>query len=425
LNSMSMHYLKSLLAFILLSFQAHAQLENTVNANMIYVDYIESVQFRLESVALSLPIVDLNSRTKLTLEFDDRDGGFKNYLYRVVHCDKDWYFSNLDEIEYLDGFNDEEIDDFGYSTNTYSEYTHYSLTLPNPDLRWLISGNYMLFIYDEDTELPVLSRRFIVTEKVVNATGTISKPQDISKVRTHHEINVTVNHDNLRITRPLGEIFVSVMQNGNTNSAYHNIQGTYTRGNNIHFDDYALQITYPALKEFRSCDIRSLKFRSEFVHSIEQNDYNTNVLMDLDKKRSNKNFHTVPDANGGYIIENNDYGSGDVSSEYANVIFSLEAERPFLEEVYIVGAVSDWKPKEKFRMDYDAERGIYTKDIELKQGYYDYMYGLLNEDGLFEMDPIEGSWYETDNEYQIIVYYRENGGEYDRVLDVAMISYRF
>lgn len=412
--------------------QGISQLEETYNDNRNYIEDIGSVQFYSHSADsireqdyLNPAVIGLGSSQKLRLEFDDRKGGFTNLLYRIVHCDKDWYFSNLNEIEYLEGFNDEEIDNFGYSTNTYSEYTHYSLSLPNDDIRWLISGNYMLFIYEEDTLLPVLSRRFIVVEPSVNLRGTISKPQDISNVRSHHELKLSLNHDNFDINLPLNEIYLTVMQNGNTNSAYHNIQGTFTRGNNVHFEAYSLQLVFPALKEFRSCDIRSLKYRSEFVHSIDQNDYNTNVLMDLDKKRADKHFYTEPDANGGFVIENRDFRFGEVSSEYANVTFSLEAPLPYSEDVYIVGALSNWEAEEKFRMDYDAERGLYTKDVELKQGFYDYMYALLKDDGILAIEDIEGSWYETDNEYQVIVYYRENGSEYDRVLDVGVIKYQF
>jgi len=357
----------------------------------------------------------------LRLEFDDMDGGYKNYTYQVIHCDKDWNRSDLHEIEYIDGFNGEEIDEFAYSVNPYSEYTHYELTIPNDDLNWTISGNYLLIIYDQDMEVSVLTRRFIVTESAARVSALMIKPENLSKLRSHHELKINIDFNGLKIRRPKEELFLTVLQNGNTNSAYTNLAGTFVRQNTLFYDDFD-GVTFPALKEFRNCDVRSLKYRSEFVHSIDQEDGVTHVLLDLGKKRADKHFHTEPDANGGFIIDNKDYGDGDVSGEYVRCIFTLEAEREYDEDVYIVGALSDWKAKEKFKMEYVPTSGLYEKVVVLKQGFYDYMFATQNADGLLEMDVIEGSWYETENDYQLIVYYRAIGGEYDRVIDVTVIN---
>lgn len=404
------------LVVLLLATSLRAQYDGIMYDNHVYVDYVESVQFQLSNKELSLPFIQLGSRERLTLKFDDREGGFKNYTYHLVHCDKDWNLSPLEELEYIDGFNGEEIDEFSYSTNTYSEYTNYQVNIPNDDIRWTISGNYLLIIYDNDIQVPVLTRRFIVTENVVGVGGQMIKPKNLSNLRTHQELEVIVNMKEFKAFRPQEEITVTVMQNGNTNSAYHNLTSNFTRAEFLYFNDFNQQIVFPALKEFRSCDIRSLKYRSEFVHSIEQNDQKTNVLMDLAVKRADKHFHTEPDANGGYIIENRDLGFGDTSSEYAEVIFTLEVDRPYLKDVYIVGSLCDWQPKEKFRLDWDSQNELYTKTISMKQGYYDYMFATLEEDGMLKMEDIEGSWYETENDYQIIAYYRALGGEYDRVI---------
>lgn len=414
-----MKYL-ALTFFLSLSIATSAQFTNIFYNNEIYVDYIESVQFSHRGLSLSLPIIDLRGG-RLFLEFDDREGGFKNYTYHIIHCNKDWQPSPLDEIEYIDGFNGEEIDEFAYSTNGYSDYTHYELALPNDDINWMISGNYLLVIYDQEIEVPVLTRQFIVTESSAVVTGIVSKPENSYKRNTHQELKVNIDLKNLNVRNPQEEIFLTVMQNGNTNSAFVNVQGSYTRNNNLFFDEYD-QLVYPAHKEFRSADVRSLKYRSEFVHSIDQKDGVTNVLLDMGKKRSDKNFHTEPDANGGYIIQNKDTGDGDVRSEYVNVIFTLQAEREYDENVYIIGAFSDWKARDKFKMEYDFARKLYAKTIVLKQGYYDYMYALENQDGLLEMDIVEGSWFETENDYQLIAYYRAFGGEYDRVIGVRVLN---
>lgn len=405
---------------ICLSANVTAQFDNIIYDDYVYVDYIKSVTFSHSRVSTSYPVIDLGSRYqgRLKLAFDDMEGGFKTYLYRIIHCDKDWYPSDIGEIEYLNGFNYEEIDEFAYSANTYSEYTHYELFLPNDDLSWMISGNYLLAIYDEDLEIAVLTRRFMVTESAVDIGQSVIKPKNVRKMNTHQELNITVNYKNFHVSRPLNELYVTVIQNGNWNSAVRNIQGTYERGDAIYFDRYD-NIVFPALKEFRNFDIRSLKYTTEYVNAIEQNDYETNVLLDLNRKRSNRNFATELDANGFFIIDNFDYGDPDVSAEYANVIFTLEAYRKYDDPLYIVGAFSDWQAKEEYLLEYDESRGIYVGTAQFKQGFYDYMFALQDEDGNLDIDRVEGSWYETENDYMVLVYLRSFGGLYDRLLAVS------
>ena len=422
-----MMYIKYLLGLVLICFaqgNASAQNDGIVYENEIYVDYIETVQFGLRANELSLPIIGLdNMSSRLLLEFDDREGGFKNYTYHLLHCDKDWNPSPLEEIEYIDGFNGEEVDDFAYSTNGYSEYTHYEVTLPNDDIKWVISGNYILIIRDADLDIPVLTRRFIVVETQASVQGTMVKPLDLMTIRTNQDMEIALELGDFRVFRPEDEIFVTVMQNGNTNAAYSNLRSNYTKGTALYFDNFNQRVTFPALKEFRFCDIRTLKSRTWTVHSIDQTDNKTTVLMDLGEPRADRHFRTEPDANGAFVIENKDQdGGGKVNGEYVDVVFTLKVERPFLEPVYIVGELSDWRAREKFRMDWDAQSELYTKTVSLKQGYYDYMFAVQQPDGLLAMEVIEGSWYEAENNYQIIVYYRAIGGEYDRVIATSVVK---
>lgn len=413
------HYLLSLLSLVTLVSSLDAQ-EALVYDNHIYKDYIQTVEFSHNNVPLSLPIVDLNSPGVLKLEFDDREGSYLTYLYRIIHCDKDWNPTDLDEIEYLDGFNNEEIDDFANSQNPYSEYTHYELRLPNDDLNWTLSGNYLLVIFEDETEDLILTRRFVVTENAANIAARITKPQNVSKIRTNQDLEVSIDISNVRMANPLTDVYLTVMQNGNWNSSYTNVNPTYQNAGSIFFDEYEI-LTFPALKEFRNFDIRNLRFRGDYVNFIERDEDETRVLLDLGKIRNKTYFDNEPDANGGFIIANEDFGGGDVSGEYASVIFTLES--PWLEEdVFVVGSFNDWRPNEKYRMEYDYDRNLYYKTIPFKQGYYDYMYAVMAEDGKLNINEVEGSWFETENDYLIIAYYRDIGSEYDRVLDVLKIT---
>jgi len=257
--------------------EGQSQYDDLIFDNVVYVDYIESVQFAHRTVELSMPIIDLNSGGTLRLDFDDMEGGYKNYIYKIIHCDKDWYPSQLTEIEYIDGFNNEEVDGFAYSSNAYSEYTHYNILLPNEDIRWTISGNYLLVIIDDDMSIPVLSRRFVVTENAVNTIVNVTKPLNTLKIRSHQELQLNIDYTNIRLDNPRQSIYVTALQNGNWNNGLYNLQGTFEQGTAVFFKEYD-QINFPALKEFRNFDVRTIKSRSQYVHTIEQTDEVTMVM---------------------------------------------------------------------------------------------------------------------------------------------------
>ena len=412
-----------LLGFIVLfSFKSYSQ--DFVYDNAVYVDYIKSVKFSHAGLATSHPIIDFGSRYQgvLELSFDDIEGAFKRYSYKIIHCDRNWYPSpDLNEIDFLQGFNDQDIQEYFYSTNGYSDYTHYRLRIPNDDMGWLISGNYLLLVYDWDLDIPVITRRFMVAENLVNVGAQIIRPRNVRKRDTHQEIILNVSYKNFDINQPRQELSATILQNGNWNSAFMNLRATYERGESIIFDQFDY-ITFPALKEFRNFDIRPLSYTTEFVNSIDQDEYETTVLLDLAKKRYSRNFIYEIDANGFFIIDNERYRDPMVSSEYCNTIFNLQSEYEYDEPVYIVGSFSDWQAKEEFRMEYDPTKKLYLGQAYFKQGYYDYMFALMNEDGSLDIDALEGSWHETENDYQILIYFREFGSLYDRIIAVQNIN---
>lgn len=402
--------------------------QNIIYDNAVYVDYIKTVKLHSAGDSpgsrLTFPTVNLSSNIDgiLKLKFDDMEGGFKEYTYKIIHCDKDWNPSDLQEIEFMEGFNDEEIEDFEFSTNGYSEYTNYNLYLPNDNVRWRISGNFLLVITDREMDVPILTRRFIVNEDAIIINSQMIKPRDVLKINSHHEFKLTVNYQNFDIDQPRLELYTTMMQNDNWNSAKSNLLATYERGESIIIDQYDY-ISFPAIKEFRSFDTRPLSYTTEFVNTIDQNDFETTVLLDLNKLYTHGSPVSEVDANGYFIIDNERFRDPEVSSEYCRVIFNLEHYKELDQDVYIVGAFSDFQARQEYKLDYDHERKLYLGSAYFKQGYYNYMFALKDkETDKADINAIEGSWFETENDYLIIVYYREFGGLYDRILAVQKFN---
>lgn len=389
----------------------------------IYVDYIRSVKFHIEGIYLSYPIIELGGAARVTLSFDDLDGDTKDYFYKVVHCDRDWTPSQLAELEYVEGYTEERIQNFQFSFKTLWPYTHYRLTLPNQDTRFTKSGNYMLFVYDDtyDRQL-VLARRFVVVDPKVSIDPRVLRASQVSKFRTHQEIDFVVNHEQFKIQNPMAEVRATVLQNGRWGNAITDIPPKFIRSNALLFD-HQDKVVFPGGKEFRFLDLRSLRLVSFNVYSVERTNDGFVVQLKFDEPRSGMAYTTFEDLNGNFVIETTDQPDNELSAEYADVVFYLKKDTPYQgSEVYLFGGLTDWTILPEYRMEYDEGLKAYVGQALLKQGYYDYGYATLpttDKKGQApqpDMTEIEGSWHETENQYTILVYYRPFGSRYDQVI---------
>ena len=208
------------LFFLVFSFSLKAQDEVLRYEDWVYKDHIKSVRFHVDGLVLTQPIIDLGSDVALQLSFDDLEGGVKDYVYSVVHCNADWEPSVLAEMEYIDGFAEDRINDWRFSAKTLTPYTHYSLSLPHEDMRLTKSGNYLLKVYESGRQKTLaLTRRFLVVEPLVQITPRMVNTAAVSKLRTHQEIDFLVNYERVPIRAAQQEIRATVLQNGRWDSA--------------------------------------------------------------------------------------------------------------------------------------------------------------------------------------------------------------
>ncbi|MCB0546730.1 MAG: DUF5103 domain-containing protein [Phaeodactylibacter sp.] len=397
------------------------------NENFIYADYIRSVQFHIEGLYLSYPIIELGGAARVTLAFDDLDGDTKDYFYKVVHCDRDWKPSQLAELEYVEGYTEERIQNFQFSFKSLWPYTHYELTLPNQDTRFTKSGNYLLLVYDDtyDRQL-VLARRFVVVDPRVSIDPRVLRASQVSKFRTHQEIDFVVNHEQFKIQNPMAEIRATVLQNGRWDNALTDIAPKFIRANALLFDHQDV-VVFPGGKEFRFLDLRSLRLVSFNVYSVERTDESIIVQLKYDEPRSGQAHTSFKDLNGNFVIETTDQPDNNLSAEYVEAVFYLKKPEPYFgKEVYLFGGLTDWTALPEYRMEYNEQLGAYVGQALLKQGYYDYAYATLplpanNKDKVGQnrqpdITEVEGTWHETENQYTILIYYRPFGSRYDQVI---------
>jgi hypothetical protein len=421
------------------------------NENQILDDQIYSVQLTLKNHPLSFPIVGLNSALgTLVLRFDHMGDEFMDYKYTLEHCNSDWQPSELNYAEYVDGFSDDRITNISNSFNTLTEYTHYEIALPNRNIRWTKSGNYLLKVYDYYADKLVLVRRFVVTESLWNIDAKFVRTGLSEKKDTWHEIDFAVNLPVNTTILPRNEVGAVILQNGRWDNAIGPLTPYLNLGKTLSFD-YHDKIVFPAGKEFRFFDIRMFQYRGEGVKIIDEKPDYYEVTLRTDESRLDRPLNYRVDANGKYLIQNLDRnpGFGVKSSEvspnldrsqlehisslqdtlnnecdYASVLFSIRQNMPLDDaDVYVFGELSDWQLKPEFKMAYSHDAQMYYCETFLKQGYYNYQYVVLDhQSGALDLDGLEGNWFETENLYTILIYYKSFGERYDRIMAVNTLS---
>lgn len=424
-----MKKLLGLLLFLPLSIWAQYPDDDLQFIDHVYVENIKSVKLNVANLPLSMPVINLNSRVPLMLSFDDLDGEVKNYIYTVQHCDINWEPSNLTDTEYLDGFMDNDIDQYSFSFQTNQDFVHYEVLLPNDDFKWTKSGNYLLKVYeDEDEQRLVITRRFVVVDPKVSVSAKVVMPALVSKSKTHQEIDFAVDYEKFPMRSPQQELKAAVLQNGRWDNAYTDLSPNFTRLGSVVFD-YQNKIVFPAGKEFRFADIRSFRFGTPSIAIVEEVNGTYEVALKVEEKRSNVHYVSWEDFGGNFVIETRDQRNNELSSDYGNIFFSLAVTAPLYdEEVYIFGALTDWQLKEEFKMIYNPAVNAYVGKTYLKQGVYDFMYVTVPRDpklrkkALPDLEEIEGNWFETANNYTILIYYKPFGERYYQVISSNTFS---
>jgi hypothetical protein len=386
--------------------------------NRIYAEGIHTVMLSSSTWELSMPVLVLGSEQQLELLFDDLSGLQRNFGYTLVHCNASWKLSDLTQQEYLKGFGQGIISEMSTSFNTTVDYAHYRLIFPNEDCLPVISGNYALVVYEnDDPETIILTRRFYVIEKTVQIEGKVKQPSFGANKDTDQQVEFTVLHNNLDIRDPFTEIAVVVQQNGRDDRLITDLKPLFIKPGKTEFTDPDACI-FPGGNEFRSLDIKSMKYQTENIASIDfQNPY-YHVFMKPDETRAYNPYFYKNDLNGGYYIDREKATDKHQEADYVYVHFTLNCWPPLAdEEVYVMGSFCDWTMNEKNKMAYNAEKKCYELALLLKQGLYDYCYLVAdktrkhNEDARFE-----GNYYETENDYAIYVYFHDQIRRFDRLI---------
>ena len=370
---------------------------------------------------LSLPILNLNSEDQLLVSFDDLDADIKDYYYTIIHCNSDWTASDLMESEYISGFTDEPITDYTFSFNTLQKYTHYNFSFPNEEMKALISGNYVFKIFEQGGET-VAYKRFMILETKLTIEAQVRRATLAEDRNTKHEIDFTIKHPNIVVADPFSDIKVTVKQNNKEDNAITDLTPIFVKNNELVYD-YEDDNTFWGNNEFRHFDIKSLRFQSDRIKEITYDSTYNHVYLFNDRKRPFDRYSIEPDINGKFLIKSQEGWKSSIEADYAFVHFTLPVDHISYGDMYVIGGFSDWELKEEFKLTYNAEQKQYETAVFLKQGYYNYHYALNDiSTNRVDISFIEGTHYQTRNDYYVYVYYRAVGDRYDRFVGFLKTS---
>ena len=384
---------------------------------------VESVQVIAQGNPI-LPAVMEMGKWHVDIGFDELSHDYHRYRYHIEHCDANWQPTDgLFESNYIDGLNDQFIEDYEKSFNTTQIYTHYSLRLHNEQTRLLLSGNYRVSIYDEDEdEEPVATAQFSLVEPLMSVSGQVDANTDIDFQQSHQQVSLNINYGSMRVTDPDRELQTYVMQNRNSDRRVL-VHPNIRKAGGCEFN-HQRALIFPAGNEYHKFEQLDLRLSGMNVDNIRWLDPDFHV--NLYEVPISRNYSYDPDANGCYIMRNKEDEDNETCTEYAYVHFRLKSEPLAGGAVYVRGAwCTNW-PNDNYLMEYDEETGEYHCSVYLKLGYYNYQFVQLQEqpDGttVATTERTDGNFYQTENEYQILVYYRQPGSRYDRLVGYKQLG---
>ncbi|HRZ41599.1 MAG TPA: DUF5103 domain-containing protein [Bacteroidales bacterium] len=390
-----------------------------------YTPAITSVKMQRTGVEFSLPLLELDKSGQLEISFDELNGLPRQFRYTLIHCDASWNPSDLLQSEYLSPYTEGFLNQYLLSRATRQAYVHYTLLIPNEEVKISKSGNYLLVIYDpaQQNQL-ILTRRFMVTENRASLKISVRKSSDIEEAGYKQEVDVDLVKSSWPVENPYQELKIFIAQNGRLDNRVEGLQPRLVTGNTISYNWEKVN-TFNGGNEFRYFDIRTLSKVTPRVAFITQDSAFHHVFLKPDFKRGFQVYQSEKDLNGEFIIRNDDaHSTAGNEEDYAWVHFTFPFQSSFgHRDMYLLGAFTNWQLTPEARLVYSEERNSYEASLYLKQGYYNYHYVMLDSAGTrFETVLTEGDHSETENFYTVYVYQKLPSELYDRLIAVERVT---
>ena len=392
--------------------------------NEIYDPNISTLQVVAGDRWLSMPVIRLNQDEVINIGFDDLTHEYRRFTYTIEHCDADWTVSEgLFPSDFIEGFVEgNTIDDKEESVNTNMLYTHYALSIPNDRCRIRMGGNYRVTVYDENNDhQKIFVAHFMVLDPRMGVMMEVSSNTDIDINKSHQQVAMKLSYGSVTVTEPHEQIKSVVLQNGRWNTAVVNTPAQYIMPNGLQWL-HNKELIFEAGNEYHKFEMLDPDHPSMGVDVIRWDGTDYHVYPFACEPQNNYVYDE--DANGAFYIRNSDNYENDRSSEYMLVHYLLKTDRIKDGNIYIDGRWTNEQLTPDYQMTYNEESGYYEAVIQQKLGYYNYHFIVVHDDGTIRQLPSDGNFYQTENKYQCLIYYRGKQDRTDILVGFQEVQYR-
>ncbi|MBO6793769.1 MAG: DUF5103 domain-containing protein [Balneolaceae bacterium] len=374
---------------------------------------IKGVQFYRKNYPGSPPIIRLGTSDKLELKFDELSSLSGRYRINITHHNKDWSRSSLADVWVFD--NSSETD-FGGGTLNSSErpnFYSYSFSFPNRELQFLVSGNYLLHIYDYQSGIELFSLPFFVTENKGDLQPDVETIFNAGPYgAAMHELSGKFLYPEF-VEFPQFDLSYTLVQNRYWGSNVFPNETSFTGGDFTTFRTTRNQL-FAGYKEFYNLDLRSLSTQNAQIYGIDRAEIPQKVILRTDYFNFSSDLRTITETGFGRPLQSQD-------AAYVEVIFRYETQGAISRnsEIFLLGDFNQWKVSEDFKLDYNSESGFLETSALIKQGIYNYRY-VVFEDG--QIKPLRNleTLNQKPQEYAAFVYYQDPQQQYHRLLSTRI-----
>jgi len=393
----------------------------------VYQPNIQCVRFHMYGDQQAMPIFNLGSADQIELNFDDLDADVKSYYYTFQLCDYNWQPVDLSPFQYIKGFTQQRISTNRYSSIALTKYTHYQAIVPDRNTTITLSGNYLLKVFlDGDTSKLAFTRRLLVLDSKAGIAAKVVQPFTPQYFNTHQKIQFNANITGLNTFSAAQQIKVVILQNNRWDNAIKDIAPTFVRGNSLEYNTEN-NCTFPGGKEWRWLDLRNFHLQSDRVDSARYGKKSTDIYLKPDRDRTAERYIYFADLDGMFLVTTTENINPYWQTDFATVHFTLATPtaQPFAgKDIYLAGQLTDYAFTNKTKMVFNPERGAYEVTAFLKTGYYNYTYIAVDKNNPQERTDLEGNYWETENTYTILMYYKGFSDRTDQLIGVSKISSR-
>lgn len=388
----------------------------------IFDPAFRTLQVHNSYAILSAPILIAGSDEQIQISFDELAEDRSYLRYSLIHCNADWQPSSLVESEYLDGFNVAEIEDFAFSKATAAHYVNYRITIPNAEMQPKVSGNYLLRVYrEDDPETTLLQARFMISEQTASIDTEVSSRTDIDYNQSHQQLSLMIDTERANVRDPFNDMYVVISQNGREDNKAILQKPLRISGNRAYYE-HLRPLIFPGGNEYRRMETVSIHYPGMHVAEIGYAEPYYHMEIETDYPRNESQYLYDETQHGRFLIREYNSTESDTEADYIVTHFRLEMPEIPNVDIFLDGDLTQRRLGPESLMIYDRAEGAYKSVQMLKQGAYNYQYiAVPRGSATGYTAPVEGDFYQTVNEYRILVYHRAPLSRYDRLIGSAVI----